>query len=419
MPDSDLFVGVDVGTSGARAVVIDAGGDVVADGSAGMADGDSRRDPEVWWRAVEQALGAALRPVDGRRVRGLAVDGTSGTMLAVDADGAALSDGIMYNEPCTDRAVLDRIAEAAPAESAAHGASSALARALILLRRHPDAQLAHQADWIASRFSGRIVSDENNALKTGYDPIAGTWPGWIETTALPRQCLPEVLPAASPVGSVTASAAERFGLGRNVLVVTGSTDGCASFLATGASAPGEACTALGTTLVLKILADAPIFAPEYGIYSHRILGKWLAGGSSNSGGGALLAHFPPQELRILSERVDPEAEAQFDYYPLPKPGERFPIADAALAPRVMPRPDDDVAFLGELLHGIARIERDAYRRLAELGAPPLKSVRSVGGGAGNRAWTRIRQRYLGVAMPDPAHCEAAYGTALLARQGAS
>ena len=83
-------------------------------------------------------------------------------------------------------------------------------------------------------------------------------------------------------GAVTGTArgrlASRFGLNPETLIVAGTTDGCASFLATGASEPGDGVTALGSTLTIKLLCDAPIFAPEYGIYSHRIAGGWLAGG---------------------------------------------------------------------------------------------------------------------------------------------
>ena len=92
----------------------------------------------------------------------------------------------------------------------------------------------------------------------------------------------------------------------------------------------------------------------------------------------------------------------------------FPIADAALTSRETPRPADDVAFLHGLLEGIARIEAAGYRRLAELGASPLISVRTVGGGARNTAWTAIRARVLGVPVRRAAAEEAAVGLAGLA-----
>ena len=71
----------------------------------------------------------------------------------------------------------------------------------------------------------------------------------------------------------------------------GTTDGCASFLATGASEVGDGVTALGSTLVLKLACAAPINSSTYGIYSHRVLGFWLAGGASNSGGAVIRSLF--------------------------------------------------------------------------------------------------------------------------------
>ena len=69
--------------------------------------------------------------------------------------------------------------------------------------------------------------------------------------------------------------------------------------------------------------------------------------------------------------------------------------------------------------GIAEVEARAYALLAQLGGPPLRSVRTVGGGAANTAWMAIRQRLLQVPMRPPVSLEPAYGTALLARQGAA
>jgi sugar (pentulose or hexulose) kinase len=131
----------------------------------------------------------------------------------------------------------------------------------------------------------------------------------------------------------------------------------------------------------------------------------------------LLAHFDAGQIAALSARIDPETDSGFDYYPLPKPGERFPIADPALAPRLTPRPDDDARFLHGLFDGIAGIEALAYQRLAELGAPRLARLRSLGGGAANPVWTRLRARRLQVPFVAPLSDEAAYGSALLARHG--
>jgi len=413
----DLYLGLDLGTSGARAVVINSAGAELASAKAAMAEfGANSRDPQIWWQAARRAVQGALAQIDRSRIVALAVDGTSGTMLAVDAAGQPLADGVMYNDACTDASLLAAIARNAPRTSAAHGPTSGLARALVL-QPLGAAKLLHQADWIAWNFSGRMVSDANNALKTGYDPVEGAWPGWIAATGLDLALLPETVEPGTPVGRITAAAAAAFGLPLHTQVIAGTTDGCASFLATGAALPGEGVTAIGTTLTLKILSDRPIFAPEHGIYSHRILGMWLAGGASNSGGAALLAHFTAAEMVALTPMLSPAEPTGLTYYPLPKPGERFPIADPALPSRVTPRPISDATFLQALFEGIAGIEALGFARLTELGTPALLSVRSLGGAAANPAFTAIRARTLNAPLQPARSDEAAVGAALLAQRG--
>jgi sugar (pentulose or hexulose) kinase len=200
------------------------------------------------------------------------------------------------------------------------------------------------------------------------------------------------------------------------MVHAGTTDGCASFLATGASEAGDGVTALGSTLVVKLLCDHPIFAPEFGIYSHRIGSTWLAGGASNTGGKVIEQFFSRDRLETLSAGLDPEIPTGLSYYPLLKPGERFPINDPKLPPRLKPRPKDDTTFFQAILEGVAEVEALAYRKLAELGAPPLRSVRTVGGGAANSAWTKIRERKLAAPFKRAQSQEACAGVARLALQ---
>ena len=147
------------------------------------------------------------------RVRAIAVDGTSGTILPVDAAGDPFGRPLMYNDPVSDRAILDAISAVAPPASAAHGASSGLARAIVLQETPGTARLVHQADWIAGHISGRFdVSDENNALKTGYDPVAREWPEWIAATGAKPALLPQVAEPGQPTGPLKGKLAARFGL---------------------------------------------------------------------------------------------------------------------------------------------------------------------------------------------------------------
>ena len=163
------FIGIDVGTSGVRAVLIDENGKLLGTASASMDSyGDNRRDPWVWWAATH----VVLKKLDiDIPVTAVCVDATSGTVLPIDGVGNPLADALMYNDQITDSAILKKIANCAPPDSAVHGASSALGRAITLQATPGVVNVVHQADWIAGKISGTFTrTDESNALKTGYDP---------------------------------------------------------------------------------------------------------------------------------------------------------------------------------------------------------------------------------------------------------
>ncbi|MCA0432153.1 MAG: FGGY-family carbohydrate kinase [Proteobacteria bacterium] len=414
---TEAVLGVDVGTSGVRIAARGRDGALLAMAQASMAAplidfGHAWQDPAIWWEALSEAF--SKLDLTGIDVLALAIDGTSGTILPVDSDGKPLGLASMYNDVAEPEA-LKRVAAAAPAETAALGSTSPLARALIMPK---EARIIHQADWLAGRLCGVFsVSDENNALKTGYDPVARGWPSWIERAGMSLSRLPKVVAAGTHIGTILPDMAKAFNLPHDVAVVAGTTDGCAAFLASGASDPGDGVTSLGTTLTLKLLSATPIFAPQFGIYSHRIGEQWLAGGASNTGGVVLATYFSREEIARLTSLLDPNVPTCLDYYPLPKPGERFPINDPQFAPRLTPRPKEDHVFLQGLFEGIAAIEALAYRKLAELGASPLASIRSVGGGAVNDAWTAIRLKALGVPAKASESEHAAMGVARLAWRG--
>jgi D-ribulokinase len=417
-----LALGIDIGTTGVRIAATERDANIIAMSEAVIAApmldfGRRYQDPSIWWEAVETALDAVLDKIDRSRIRGLAIDGTSGTILPVADNGTPLGLASMYDD-YAEASNLARITAAAPMDSAARGGSSPLARALPMQHCAGLNHILHQADWIAGRFSGRFdITDENNALKTGYDPVARQWPGWIAAAGLNARYLPSVVPAGTRVATITADAAAKFDLPDATAIIAGTTDGCAAFLASGASEPGDGVTSLGTTLTLKLLSSAPVFAPQYGIYSHRIGDTWLPGGASNSGGQAIMAHFSRDEIERLTPLINLDKPTGLDYYPLARPGERFPINDPALAPRLEPRPAEPQRFLQAMLEGIASIEALGYRRLAELGATPLTTIRTVGGGAVNETWNKIRLKALGVPARSAASPHACAGVARLAWRG--
>ncbi len=420
----ELFLGIDLGTSGCRAVAITEDGTIVARSSVPLAapqqHGEAiEQEPADWWRGVKQALQNLFQAVPARAVRAIAVDGTSGTVLLVDSQGEPLTHALLYNDS-RSRAEAEAIAAQAPPTSSVLSATSGLAK-LLYLQTLPQsrqaAYLLHQADWIACRLGAPLgISDENNCLKTGYDSCQRGWPAWLDRLDIRRELLPSVVPPGTAIGTVSNAIAETFGLSPQTTLVAGTTDSVAAFIATGARQPGDAVTSLGSTLVLKVASQQPVFGPEYGIYSHRLGNLWLVGGASNSGGAVLRHYFTQAQLDAMTPHLQPEQLTGLNYYPLPGPGERFPIDAPQYPPRLTPRPAEDRIFFQGILEGIARIEKQGYDRLHALGAPFPRSVTTVGGGAHNAAWSQIREQTLQISVTIARETEAAYGSALLACQ---
>jgi len=312
------------------------------------------------------------------------------------------------------------IARTANADHPAAAVTSGLAKILWLKKRLglTGARLyLNQADWLSGMLTGRVgLSDYHNALKTGLDLDTLRWPEWVEYLA-DVDYLPVPVAPGSAVATVSRPRARYLGINPRCMVRAGTTDSIAAFLAAGVRESGEAVTSLGSTLVLKLLSDTRVESGEYGVYCHWFGRRWLAGGASNAGGAVLRRFFDDRQLAALSVEIDPTIASPLDYLPLPSRGERFPLNDPQLAPKLGPRPADDAEYLHGLLESLARIEARGYALLAELGASRLIRVETAGGGAKNPVWTAIRQRLLGVPVARAAHTEAAYGSALLARDG--
>jgi sugar (pentulose or hexulose) kinase len=408
--DKPLFLGLDFGTSGARASLIDNAG--LEHFQTGVSL--SENTWQEWQHALRQLI-VAIPPELRRRIVAIAVCGTSGTSLLCDASGTPVLPALLYND---NRATEQ--AKRIPQTSTAANASSSLARLLWLLDQpeaHDARYFLHQADWLALQLHGIPgLSDYHNSLKLGYDVQRLAYPDWMRQAHY-AQLLPQVREPGSILGTVTPKAASLFGLPVNCVVRAGTTDSIAAFFASGASLPGQAVTSLGSTLVLKLLSHVRVESFEYGVYSHRCGNMWLAGGASNCGGIVLERLFGRERLAALTAQLRPEQPTGLDYYPLSIPGERFPVHDPTLAPRLEPRPENDAVYLQGLLESLTRIEADGYRLLEKLGATPMQEVLTAGGGSGNAAWAQIRARMLGVPVVAAPHTEAAYGAARLAMLG--
>jgi len=412
----NFSLGIDFGTSGARAMVIDAQGRIQAQANYPLAK-SSHRDLTASWQQALFALIGQIPQKIRREIKAIAIDGTSSTVVLCDRWGKPVAEPILYND-ARGLIIRENLKAIAPSNHLVLSATSSLAKLLWWEREQKiakDNYFLHQADWLAFLLHGKLgISDYHNALKLGYDPEQLCYPSWMEQLAI-TPILPKVLAPGVPVSEVTTEIAHRLGLQHNCVIYAGTTDSIAAFLASGAHQPGEAVTSLGSTLVLKLLSRHRVDNAQYGIYSHRLGDYWLTGGASNTGGAVLRHFFTNAELASLSSQINPNQESPLDYYPLLGIGDRFPINDPNLQPRLQPRPTEPVEFLHGLLESIARIEARGYQLLQQLGATPLTHVYTAGGGAKNPAWTSIRERHLQVPILPPIHAEAAYGTALLAR----
>jgi D-ribulokinase len=412
----DYALGLDFGTSGARAIVLDAAGVIQTQVAMALPQPDR---PDLW-RSTLFDLIAQIPIALRQRLGAIAINGTSSTVMICDHQGQPLADVLMYND---DRGgvYVEALRAMVPPHHPVLSATASLAK-LRWFQAQPGFRQAkyflHQADWLGALLHGQWgVSDYHNALKLGYDVGALGYPAWLMNGDMAGEIaplLPRVVVPGSPIGPIISAIAGEYAIPSDCQICAGTTDSVAAFIASGVSQPGTAVTSLGSTLVVKLLSRVRVDDSRYGIYSHRLGDLWLVGGASNTGGAVLQSYFTEKELAELSKQIVPNQLTGLDYYPLRRMGERFPINDPNLAPRLTPRSDDPVQFLQGLLEGMARIEAQGYALLQQLGATPLTHVQTAGGGAQNPAWTALRAMALGVPVRMAAQTEAAYGTARLA-----
>lgn len=471
------FVGLDLGTSGARISIIEPAF-TTTDRSykevytqAVLWNEGAYDDPKAWMEAVTSLLQSANDDFGLERVASICVSGTSSSCILVDAaDGGKVtrSPARMYDydvvtssihtptqEPVYGVRALQKLQQFAPDKHTCQSPTSALAKLLSWNEEKPltsSERLCHQSDYISMNLLSsnkacgsnhnnvQVYSDWHNCLKLGYDVRQLSWPPWLldclHDAGLAQSVLPfTVVSPGEPMGTISADAAKRFGLPEHTIVVGGTTDSNAAFFAaTGIrTAPGTAVTSLGSTLAMKQLSDTYVEDASCGVYSHRFPSvllndtmreAWLVGGASNVGCAALRQQdFSNEDLVAISAKIDPFVDSNLSYYPLTKKGERFPIADSTKEPVLEPVPESRNEFLHGILQGIADVERDGFVILGSLGATPSRPtlVLTAGGGSKNDVWNQLRQRRLREAFGDDSlkvdkaeNVEAGFGAAVLA-----
>ncbi len=434
---SALYLGVDLGSSGLRLAVLANAGAPGGDPASPVLERQSPypgrfEDPKAWRQGLIDLLAAVPGEIR-RQVGAIAIDGTSGTLVACGPGGRLLppplADALPYHQACPEQAgaITTLLAAEASAWAAEAGAwadhpaassSGSLARALRLLALAREAGFApglllrHQADWLM----GWLLDDwrwgeEGNNVRLGWDLQQGRWLAGV-AEGLGVGALPGIRSSGSHLGRLAPAAAACLGLPADCQVVAGSTDANAAVLAADPE-EGDGIAVLGTTLVLKQFVAAPLAGA--GLSNHRVGGRWLAGGASNAGAGILRRFFDDAQIAELSRQITPDRPTGLALRPLSRRGERFPVDDPDLEPILEPRPASDARYLQALLEGLTAIEVAGWRRLRELGAPALRRVISVGGGARNSQWRALRTRALGIPVLNRPKRTAALGMALLAR----
>jgi sugar (pentulose or hexulose) kinase len=145
----------------------------------------------------------------------------------VDKKGTPLAPALMYNDARATKEA-QQLQHLAPKNSGAHGATSSLAKLLWLLKNtkpHNISHAQHQADWLAGKLTGRFdISDENNCLKMGYDPLERQWPTWVLRLGFDMNYLPQVQAPGTPIATIKEDIARQIGLNPETVIVSGTTD---------------------------------------------------------------------------------------------------------------------------------------------------------------------------------------------------
>ncbi|WP_216362059.1 FGGY-family carbohydrate kinase [Pseudonocardia sp. N23] len=425
-----VWVGIDLGTQGVRAVAVDAAGAVAGAGQAPLhrdvRDGPRHeQDPAEWWTATCAAVRGAVAGLRGRAVAAVAVDSTSGTLVVQDRRGLPAGPALMYDD-IRAAARVPAVQEAGEAVWTALGYRMQAAWALPKLVElcatgavPAGHTVVHQADHVVARLAGRpVATDTSHALKTGYDLLADRWPtDVLDRLGVASAVLPAVVIPGTRIATVSAAAAGECAIPAGTPVVAGMTDGCAAQVATGALAPGRWCSALGTTLVLKGATPALVRDPGGGVYCHRHPdGGWLPGGASNVGAAILSRDLPGADLAALTPAAAALGVPPGATYPLVGPGERFPFTDPAATGFDVGGPDapTPAETFARVAHGVAYVEKLAFETLAGLGADVSGPVVATGGTSRNDWWCRLRADVLGRPVSVPEQAGSAFGAAVLA-----
>ncbi len=446
---ADLFLGLDIGTSSVKSILVSVGGDVAAVATASLSldtphPGWAEQDPEAWWEASRAAIRDVRARQPGARIAAVGISGQMHSSVFLDKKGDVIRPALLW---CDGRTTAECREIEARAGGEAHLREWVCNAALegftlpkvLWLRNHEPAAFARLAtvllakDFVRLRLTGTLATEPSDASGTlMFDPAHMRWSREIlDAVALPQSLLPAVGGSSEVLGRVTAAAAALTGLPPGTPVVGGGADNACGAAGVGAIAQGEAVSSWGTSGTVLAPTTEPRVDPKLRAHTfcHVAPGVWYVIGVVLSAGGAF-AWYRDQCARELPEdRRDDLLVAEAASVPpgadgvtfLPYlQGERTPHRDASLR----------AAFTGlslahsrahmtrAVLEGVCFALRDSVSILQELGLAP-QYLLLTGGGAKNPFIRQLQADIFGLPVTTVNREEGgAYGAALLAAVGA-
>jgi xylulokinase len=444
------FLGVDVGTSGVKAILVNAVGDVEAAAITPLRlstpqPGWAEQDPEAWWQASIASIRTVLAFKPRATVAAVGISGQMHSSVFLDAHGEVIRPALLW---CDGRTTAEcrEITERVGGESKLRDLASnpalegfTLPKVLWLRNCEPDAfaRLATvllPKDFIRYRLTRILATEPSDASATlMYDTAHLRWSDEIlSAVGLARSLVPDVGESAEVLGRVTLEAASLTGLVAGTPVVGGGADNACGAAGVGVIAPGEAVTSWGTSGTVLAPTHEPRVDPTLRAHTfcHVAPGTWYLMGVVLSAGGAF-AWYRDQLARDLAntgeanERLNAEAAtiapgaSGVTFLPYLQ-GERTPHRDASARG----------AFVGlslahsrahltrAVVEGVCFALRDSVSILRELGMSP-KQMLLTGGGAKSAFVRRLQSEVFGLPVCTVNREEGpAYGAALLAAVGA-
>ena len=438
-----MFLGLDLGTSGLRALLVNDTGTPVASATADYDlahphPGWSEQDPAAWITALQTTL-ADLRASHASEMgalKGLSFSGHMHGAVTLDADGHVLRPCILWNDTRAhaEAATLD----ATPGVREASGNivfPGFTAPKLLWMRANEPELFARIAtvmlpkDYLAFWLTGRRVCDMSDAAGSSWLNIqTRAWdPLLLEAGGLDPAQMPDLLEGSDVVGTLLPARAQDLGLPADVKVIAGGADNAVAACGVGALKEGQAFVSLGTSGVLLAARDtcAPDPASAVHTFCHAVPGRWYQMGVNLAATDCMnwLSRLTGKSPEALDAEAGTTLRAPetLRFYPYLS-GERTPHNDSAIRGGFtgLDIATDAGQMTRAIMQGVAFNLRDSLEALRATGAR-IDSALAIGGGTRSDLWTQILATTLGISLDRPAQGDfgAALGAARLAFCGAT